>query len=215
MIPRRTLFFLSFVLVGRVEAQVTTTVSAIVSAAEHETTLGGVTTRVSGTVFGGQVVVSPISATEFSASITGGSLSAATPQTDNQSWTDIQVSGSVFALPWLAFQLGVDTRGYSGTTGQQRWVSVIAGAEARAPLFDGAARALFRASLLPLVDVSGQPRPDFAISIGTGFQLLRAPGAAAVIFSYERYDFPSTEAFGARRDQVAMLGLQLGVRFPK
>ena len=193
----------------------TTTVSGIVSFVEHETTLGGVTTRVSGTVFGGQVMVAPISATEFQASITGGSLSAATSQTDNQSWVDIQAGGSVFALPWLAFQLGLDDRGYSGATGQQRWLSIAAGAEARASLFDGAARSIFRVSLLPLVDVTGQPRPDFAISVTTGFQLLRTPGAAAVLFSYERYDFPSTQAFGARRDQVASLGLQVGVRFPK
>jgi hypothetical protein len=194
--------------------QLPTTVSAVVGVVEHETTLYGQSTRTEGPVFGGEVAISPFHFTDFRLQITGGTLSAATSGTSDQSYTDIQLGGSAQALPWLSFQLGFDARGYGEPLGTQRWLSVLAGAEARAGLFDGAARAIFRLGLLPLVSVSGQDRPNFAVSTTTGVQFLRAPLSGAVLFTFERYDFPTNGAF-SRHDQVAMLGLQLGVHFPR
>jgi hypothetical protein len=194
--------------------QLPTTVSAVVGVVEHETTLYGQSTRTEGPVFGGEVAVSPFHFTDFRLQVTAGTLSAATTGTSDQSYTDIQLGGSAQALPWLSFQLGFDARGYGEPLGTQRWLSVLAGAEARAGLFDGAARAIFRLGLLPLVSVSGQSRPNFAFATTTGVQFLRAPLSGAVLFTFERYDFPTNGAF-SRHDQVAILGLQLGVHFPR
>jgi hypothetical protein len=120
----------------------------------------------------------------------------------------------VFATNWLAFQLGADARGYSTTIGNQRWLSLSAGAEARAPVFDNMAQAVFRASFLPLVGVSNHTSPDFSVSAATGLRFTRKQLTGAVLFSLERYSFAST-TLGPHAEQVAMLGLELGVRFPR
>jgi hypothetical protein len=195
-------------------AQLPTTVSAVVGVVEHETTLYGLSTRTEGPVFGGEVVVSPFHFTDIGLQVTAGTLSAATSGTSDQTYTDVRLSGSAQALPWLSFKLGFDARGYGEPLGTQRWLSVLAGAEAHVPLFDGAARAIFGLGLLPLVSVSQQQSPNFGVATTTGVQFLRAPLSGAVLFTFERYDFPNNGAF-SRHDQVAMLGLQLGVHFPR
>jgi hypothetical protein len=195
-------------------AQLPTTVSAVVGVVEHETTLYGQSTRVEGPVFGGLVEISPFHLTDFSLQVTGGTLSAATSATSDQTYTDVRLTGGAQALPWLSFQLGFDARGYSEPLGSQRWVSVLAGAEAHATMFDGAARAVFGFGLLPLVSVSQQERPNLGVSATSGVEFLRAPLSGAVLFTFERYDFPTTGTF-SRSDQVAMLYLQLGVHFPR
>jgi hypothetical protein len=195
-------------------AQLPVTASAVVGVVEHETTLYGLSTRTEGPVFGGEVAVSPFHFTDFSLQVTGGTLTGSTANTANQSYTDIRLGGSAQALPWLSFQLGFDARGYGEPLGTQRWLSVLAGAEARASMFDGAARAIFRLGLIPLVSVSQQDRPNFGVSTTTGVQFLRAPLSGAVLFTFERYDFPNNGSF-SRHDQVAYLSLQLGVHFPR
>jgi hypothetical protein len=211
---KRLIFVVLVAFPATTRGQLPTTVSAVVGVVEHETTLYGQSTRTEGPVFGGEVAISPFRFTDFRLQVTGGTLSAATSGTSDQSYTDIQLGGSAQALPWLAFQLGFDARGYGEPLGTQRWLSVLAGAEARATLFDGAARAIFRLGLLPLVSVSGQDRPNFAVATTTGVQFLRAPLSGAVLFTFERYDFPTNGSY-SRHDQVAMLGLQLGVHFPR
>jgi hypothetical protein len=199
------------VLVG----QLPVTAAAVVGVVEHETTLYGQTTRAEGPVFGGLVDVSPLRFTDFSLQVTAGTLSAGTSSTSDQNYTDIRLTGAAAALPWLSFQLGFDARGYTEPiVGSQRWLSVLAGAEAHATMFDGAARAIFGVGLLPLVSVSQQSRPNFAISTTTGVQFLRAPFSGAVLFTFERYNFPDNGTY-SRSDQVALLGLQLGVHFPR
>jgi hypothetical protein len=198
------------VLVG----QLPVTAAAVVGVVEHETTLYGQSTRTEGPVFGGMVDVSPLRFTDFSLQVTAGTLSAATASTSDQNYTDVRLTGAAAALPWLSFQLGFDARGYSEPIGTQRWLSVLAGAEAHATMFDGAARAIFGVGLLPLVSVSQQSRPNFAVSTTTGIQFVRAPFSGAVLFTFERYNFPDNGSY-SRSDQVAMLGLQLGVHFPR
>lgn len=198
-----------------VRAQTQITASGVVMVVTDEVAFGGLANqRETGVAVGAEVVVVPLRMTEFRAEISGGNLSADTPQTDNRGWTDLQIGGSVFATPWLAFQLGADARGYSTTIGNQRWVSLSAGAEARAPLFDNAAQAIFRASFLPLVGVSNTTNPDFAVSAATGLRFTRKKLTGAVMLSVERYTFPSS-SLGPHAEQVAMLGLELGVRFPR
>jgi hypothetical protein len=198
-----------------VAQQVQVTASGVVMVISDEVAFGGLPNqRETGVAVGAEVVVVPMRMTEFRAQISAGNLSADTPQTDSRGWTDIQIGGSVFATPWLAFQLGADARGYSTTIGDQRWLALSAGAEARAPMFDNAAQAIFRASFLPLVGVSNHTNPDFAVSAATGLRFQRKKLTGAVMLSLERYSFPST-SLGGHAEQVAMLGLELGVRFPR
>ena len=198
-----------------VAQQIQVTASGVVMVVTDEVAFGGLPNqRETGVAVGAEVVVVPLRMTEFRAQISAGNLSADTPQTDSRGWTDIQIGGSVFATPWLAFQLGADARGYSTTIGDQRWLALSAGAEARAPMFDNAAQAIFRASFLPLVGVSNHTNPDFAVSAATGLRFQRKKLTGAVMLSLERYSFPST-SLGAHAEQVAMLGLELGVRFPR
>jgi hypothetical protein len=191
------------------------TASGVVMVVTDEVAFGGLPNqRETGVAVGAEVVVVPLRMTEFRAEISGGNLSADTPQTDSRGWTDIQIGGSVFATPWLAFQLGLDARGYSTAIGNQRWLSLSAGAEARAPMFDNAAQAIFRASFLPLVGVTNSTSPDFAVSAATGLRFTRKKLTGALLLSLERYTFPNT-SLGAHAEQVAMLGLEVGVRFPR
>jgi hypothetical protein len=195
--------------------QVQVTASGVVMVVSDEVEFGGLPDqRETGLAVGAEVVVVPIRMTEFRAQITGGNLNADTPQTDSRGWTDIQLGGSVFATNWLAFQLGADARGYSTAIGNQRWLSLAAGAEARAPVFDNAAQAVFRASFLPLVGVSNHTSPDFSVAAATGLRFTRKKLTGAVLFSLERYSFAST-TLGPHAEQVAILSLQLGVRFPR
>jgi hypothetical protein len=195
--------------------QVQVTASGVVMVVSDEIEFGGLSNqRTTGVAVGAAVVVVPLRMTEFRAQVSGGHLSNDTPNTDSRGWTDVQLGGSVFATNWLAFQLSTDARGYSTPVGTQRWISLAAGAEARAPLFDNAAQAIFRASFLPLVGVSNHTNPDFAVSAATGLRFTRKKLTGAVLLSLERYSFPSNQ-LGAHAEQVAMLGLQLGVRFPR
>ncbi len=195
-------------------AQVQVTTSAVVSVVSDEILFAGTTQRTTGVTIGADVLATPFRQTEFHAGVSAGNLIADTPATDGRGWTDIQIGGSVFATSWLAFQLGGDARGYSTPAGNQRWLSISAGAEARAPLFDNSAQAVFRASLLPLVSVTNGMNPNFAVSAATGIRFLRAPLAGAVMLSLEHYSFSNT-TLGPHAEQVAMLGLELGVRFPR
>jgi hypothetical protein len=195
-------------------AQVQTTPSAVLMVVSDELVFAGRTMRTTGVVVGGNVVVSPVRNTEFHAQLSVGNLTGDTPNTDNESWTDIQIGGAVFAAPWLAVTLVGDARGISAPLARTRWLSIAAGAEARAPLFDNAAQAIFRASFLPAVTVSGQPRPNFAASAATGLRFVRSRITGAVFFSLERYSFPAT-LLGPHAQQVASLGIDLGVRFPR
>jgi len=195
--------------------QIQWTASGVIMVVSDEVAFGGLANqRETGVAVGAEVVVVPLRLTEFRAQISAGHLNSDTPSTDSRGWTDIQLGGSVFATNWLAFQLGADARGYSTVIGDQRWLSLSAGAEARAPLFDNAAQAIFRASFLPLVGISNNTNPNFAVSAATGLRFRRKRLEGAVLFSLERYSFPST-SLGAHAEQVAMVSLQLGVRFPR
>jgi hypothetical protein len=196
-------------------AQVQWTASGVVMVVSDEVEFGGLANqRETGLAVGAELTAVPWRMTEFHAEVSAGHLTNDTPATDSRGWTDAQLGGSVFATNWLAFQLGADARGYSTPIGDQRWLSLSAGAEARAPLFDNAAQAIFRASFLPLVNVSNHTNPDFAVSAATGLRFTRKKLEGAVLFSLERYSFPST-SLGAHAEEVAILSLQLGVRFPR
>jgi hypothetical protein len=195
-------------------AQITVTPAVFVAYVNHQVDVGFGDERTSGPVLGADIRVAPTSWTEVTITGYAGTLTPDSGNFDTRRMSDIELSGSVFATPWLAFQLEARARSYTTTLARQRWLSLTVGGELREPMFDGAVQAVLRVGLLPAVDVSGLPSPNFAGTAGAGFQFLRAPLTGSVIFSFERYDFPTTSN-GPRSEQVAMVTAQLGVRFPR
>lgn len=186
--------------------------SVFVAYVTHQVDEGFGDERTEGPVLGVRVAVNPTRATELSVLGYAGTLNPDSSQIDARRMSDLEVAGKVLATPWLWFQLGVRARSYTTALASQRWLSLTLGAEVREPMFDGAAQAVIRAGLLPAVNVSGLASPNFAGTTAVGFELLRAPITGSVMFSLERYDFP-TVATGPRSEQVVMLMAQLGTRF--
>jgi hypothetical protein len=196
------------------QAQITATPSVFVAYVNHQVDEGFGDERTSGPVLGADVRVAPTSWTEVTLTGYAGTLTPDSGQFDARRMSDLELSGSLFATPWLAFQLEARARSYTTSLARQRWLSLTVGGELREPMFDGAAQAVLRVGLLPAVDVSGLPSPNFAGTAAAGFQFLRAPLTGSVMFSFERYDFPTTSN-GPRSEQVAMVTAQIGVRFPR
>ena len=133
---------------------------------------------------------------------------------DSRRMADIELGGSIYATSTLALQIGLRAQSYTTTLARQRWLSVRVGGEYGPEIFDGVARAVLRAGLIPVANVSGLPSPTFAVLASTGFQVLRGPLTGGLFFSIERYDFPSSNG-APRAEQLEMLTAQVGVRFPR
>lgn len=190
------------------------TPSVFVAYVTHQVDEGFGDEATSGPVLGARVTVNPTRWTEVTLLGYAGTLTPDSGQVDARRLSDLELTGGVFATPWLAFQLGARSRAYTTPLGRQRWLSLTVGAEVRQPIFDGAAQVVVRAGLLPAVNVSGLASPNFAGTTAVGFEFLHAPLTGGVMFSLERYDFPTTSS-GPRSEQVAMLTAQFGVRFPR
>jgi hypothetical protein len=215
---RRTLAWTALLLAGlgprSVVAQVTVTPSVFVAYVQHQVDIGYGDERTSGPVLGAMVQVSPTRWTDFTVSGYGGTLSADTANIDTRRMVDLELGGSVFATPSLALQVGLRAQSYTTPLARQRWLSVSVGGEFAPEIFDGAARAVLRAGLIPAANVSGLPNPTFAVTGGAGFEFLRGPLTGGLFFSLERYDFPYSNA-APRAEQIALLTAQVGVRFPR
>jgi hypothetical protein len=197
-----------------VSGQVTVTPSLFVAYVQHQVDIGYGDERTSGPVLGAVVTVSPTRWTDVALSGYGGTLSPDTGNIDTRRMVDLELSGSVFATPSLALQLGLRTQSYSTPLARQRWLSISVGGEFAPEIFDGAARAVLRAGLLPAANVSGLPNPTFGVTGAAGFEFLRGPLTGGVFFSLERYDFPGTNGV-SRAEQLALLTARIGVRFPR
>jgi hypothetical protein len=192
----------------------TVTPSVFVAYVTHQVDEGFGDERTSGPVVGARVIVNPTRTTEVSLLGYAGTLNPDSGQIDARRMSDLEVSGGVLATQWLWFDLGLRARSYTTALARQRWLSLTVGAEVREPIFDGAGQAVVRVGLLPAVSVSGLSTPNFAGTTGVGFELLRAPITGSVMFSLERYDFP-TVATGPRSEQVVMLTASIGTKFPR
>ncbi|HKG95192.1 MAG TPA: hypothetical protein VKA84_24960 [Gemmatimonadaceae bacterium] len=203
-------------------AQRVWTASAVVGRAEHRVDLGRAGTivgvdspveRSSGTVVGGSVDLGATPWLEVEAHALGGRLEAPTSGL-GRDMGEVGVRASVLAFPWLVFQAGALSRGFQMTEGRQHWSALATGAEARLDLSGGRVRGIVRASVLPAVSVSGDlDRPDLAVATAAGLEMHRGFFAGAVMYSLERYDFPSSVDAGRRLEQLGMITAKLGVRF--
>jgi hypothetical protein len=195
-------------------AQVTVTPSVFVAYVQHQVDIGYGDERTGGPVLGAVVTVTPTRWTAVAVSGYGGTLSADSANIDTRRMADLELTGSVFATPSLALQIGLRSQTYTTPLARQRWLSLSVGGEFGPEIFDGAARAILRAGLIPAANVSGLPNPTFAVSGGAGFEFLRGPLTGGLIFSLERYDFPTTNG-APRAEQQVVVTAQVGVRFPR
>jgi hypothetical protein len=197
-------------IVAGAQRQVTGSVTA--SFLEHRVNAGSGVERASGALFGGLVSVSAGPWLEVHGHARGGTLSADTSLAEDRGVAELELGASAVALPWLAFQLAMNVRGYSTELARQRWVSVRAGAEGRFSLLDERLRGLARLTLMPVVSVGGLASPDLALGGAVGLEYRSGILQAGLVYSMERYDFPQRAA-GRRLEQVSGLGVRIGVRY--
>jgi hypothetical protein len=195
-------------------AQVTVTPSVFVAYVEHQVNIGFGGERTNGPVLGAAVHVAPVRFVDVTLSGYAGTLVPDSANLDSRRMADLELATSVFATPTLALQVRVRAQSYTTSLARQRWTSFVVGGEFAPLMFDGAARAVFRAGLAPVTSVSGSPNASFGATGAAGFEFLRGPLTGALLFSLDRYDFPAASQF-ARSEQVVMLGAELGVRFPR
>jgi hypothetical protein len=117
----------------------------------------------------------------------------------------------VRAVPWLALETGYTRRMYSTALARQAWTMLALGVEARVAVLEGAVYGVARADFLPAVSVTGLPSPDLAFSSGAGLDYNYGPLTAALFYSLERYDFPTTNST-RRLEQLTILSLRLALR---
>ena len=179
--------------------------------ADHVVSVGNEPVSAQGTTLGLSVTVAPTSWIEVHARSASGSLTASENSQSNHDLAELEGGVSVLVLPWLAATLGAEARSYSGTLATQRWKAFRTGAEARLDLANGA-RGVIRASAFPKVTVDGLESPNLAIGGATGIELRRRRLFASLLYSIDRFDFPSGPA-GSRVEQLSSLMLQAGWRF--
>ncbi|HLZ46807.1 MAG TPA: hypothetical protein VKQ05_14120, partial [Gemmatimonadales bacterium] len=94
---------------------------------------------------------------------------------------------------------------------RQRWTSVAIGAETGLDFATSPVRGVLRGSLLPVVSVSGLPRPDVALTTAVGIEYRGGSVTGALYYGLERYDFPNVGA-GRRLEQVSTLTVRFTVQ---
>jgi len=195
---------------GPTAAQRAVTPFASLSLAEHRVDAGYGVERSRGAVLGGGARVRLGARVELGLRVQGGRLNAATPGAVDRDVGAVGVEAGVRAVPWLTFRAGAQRRTYSSVIARQGWTMVDVGAEVRLTFARGTISGVTRAALVPVVSVSGLPRPDVAVTAATGLQLRRRGLTLGALYSLERYDFPAQGA-NPRLEQLAAVTLRLDV----
>ena len=179
---------------------------------EHRVDAGLGLERASGAGFGAAAGAALTPWLELGLRGSSGRLEARTTLATDRTVRDLELAASVLPLEWLAIQLGGSARTWSSDVGEQRWVALRTGAEARLDFVGGAVRGIIGLALLPQVSVSGLSEgPSVALATATGVRLRGRRLEGALLYTMERFDFPANA--GRRRlEQVSALRLQGGVR---
>ena len=184
---------------------------AVVAAPKHSTHLSGVTERVDGSWVGGAVEFET-GRVRLSLSGMRGRLTAADAGSlPKRDVGELSLDGQYRVRPWLGLELRYTARAFSSAAGYQRWDLVGVGAAASRDLGTPAVRAFARLLYFPMVSVSHQQRPSFALGSDVGIALAPSKLPLAISLSYriERFSFPEV---AARSEQFEALTLSLGVR---
>jgi hypothetical protein len=184
---------------------------AVVAAPKHSTHLSGVTERVDGSWVGGAV---EFETGRLRLSVSGmrGRLTATDPgSVPERDVGELALDGQYGLRPWLRLELRYTARAFSSAAGYQRWDLVGVGAAASRDLGTPAVRAFASVLYFPIVSVSEQRGPTFALGSDVGIALAPSKLPIAVTLSYriERFSFPEV---AARSEQFEALTLSLGVR---
>lgn len=184
---------------------------AILAIPKHSTRLIGLTERVDGVWAGG---VLEFGAGRLGVSLSGlrGRLTASDPgSVPDREVGELTLNGQYGVRPWLRLELRYTARAFSSAAGHQRWDLVGVGAAASRDLGTPAVRAFASLLYFPMVSVSEQQRPSFALGSDVGIALAPSKVPLVVSLSYriERFSFPEA---AARSEQFEALTLSLGVR---
>ena len=193
-------------------AQVSISGRVVGSSVEHRVNAGTGVEQSSGTVFGADVLITLGRWIELSGHGLNGKLKADSAFADDRDLTELEAVATVKAMPWLAFQVGTNLRSYTTLLARQRWTTVRLGAETRLRLA-GPLVGIIRAGLMPVVSISGLDDPDIAYHTGAGIEWRGRRVAASIIYSLERYDFPTGANVFQRLEQVSSLTAAFGLRF--
>lgn len=184
---------------------------AVVAVPQHSTRFSGVTERMDGVWVGGAVEFET-GRVRLSLSGMRGRLTAADPGSlPKRDVGELSLSGQYGVRPWLDLELRYTARAFSSAAGYRRWDLVGVGAAASRDLGTPAVRAFASLLYFPMVSVSHQERPRFALGSNVGIALAPSKLPLAVMLSYriERFSFPEA---AARSEQFEALTLSLGVR---
>ena len=188
----------------------TVSAHAVVAAPKHNAHFSGVTERMDGSWVGGAV---EFETGRLRLSVSGmrGRLTAADAGSlPRRDVGELSLDGQYRVRPWLDLQLRYTARAFSSAAGYQRWDVVGVGAVVSRDLGTPAVRAFASLLYFPLVSVSHQERPRFALGSDVGIALAPSKLPLAVMLSYriERFRF----AANARSEQFEALTLSVGVR---
>ena len=207
---------LTFLLAGSLVPMATSsgqTVSghAVVAAPKHSTHFSGLTERVDGSWVGGAV---EFETGRLRLSVSGmrGRLTAPAPgSVPRRDVGELSLNGQYGMRPWLGLELRYTARAFSSAAGYQRWDLVGVGAAASRELGTPAVRAFASLLYFPMVSVSHQETPSFALGSDVGIAVAPSNLPLVVTLSYriERFSFPEA---AARSEQFEALTLSLGVR---
>lgn len=183
----------------------------VVAAPKHSAHFSGVTERLDGSWVGGAV---QFETGRLRVSMSGmrGRLTASNPGSVPRSDVgELSLNGRYGVRPWLGLALCYTARAFSSAAGYQRWDLVGVGAAASRDLGTPAVRAFASLVYFPMVSVSQQEKPRFALGSDVGIALApsRLPLAFTLSYRIERFSFPEA---AARSEQFEALTLSLGVR---
>jgi len=189
----------------------TVSAHAVVAAPKHNAHFSGVTERMDGSWVGGAV---EFETGRLRLSVSGmrGRLTAADAGSlPRRDVGELSLDGQYRVRPWLDLQLRYTARAFSSAAGYQRWDVVGVGAVVSRDLGTPAVRAFASLLYFPLVSVSHQERPRFALGSDVGIAVApsQLPLAVALSYRIERFSFPEA---AARSEQFEAVTLSVGVR---
>jgi hypothetical protein len=196
---------------GAILSGQTVSARAVIAAPKNSARVGGVMDRVDGK-WGGVALDVGVGRFTLSASGTRGQLTPSQAGTaPKRDVGELSLNGQYEFRTWLRIDLRYAARAFSSAAGYQRWDMVSVGATASRTLGTRAVRAFANLAYAPMVNISGQDRPTFALGSDVGIALLPTHSPIVVQLDYriERFDFPAATA---RSEQFEAVTISVGMR---
>jgi len=181
---------------------------AVIAAPKSSVRLGGVTERIDG-AWAGLTLELTAGAFSLAGIGTRGRLTA--PDVPRRDVGEMSVAGRYDLRPWLSVDAGYIARAFSSAAGYQRWGIVAVGASGHRDLGTPAVRAVVTLAWLPVVKITNQEAPTFALRSDVGLFVTpgRFPLDFALAYRVERFHF---SAAAARSEQFEAFTLSVGVQ---